>query len=85
MERFRREPVFLDNFTDKFLPPGAIRVQEASGAAVTFLLDGHYFLKPNSAGSAVYYQAVLVQKNGQWQIDKFVDVAEKIWKDTMPK
>jgi len=85
MERFRREPVFLDNFTDKFLPPGAVRVQEASGASVTFLLDGHYFLKPNSAGSAVYYQAVLVQKNGQWQIDKFVDVAEKIWKDTLPK
>ena len=85
LTKFATEPVFKEGFTESYLPPGSLLITEAKPTSMTFLVDGHYFLNPDSAGNTVYYSVVLTLKDNNWLIDKFENVTEQVWQQNLPK
>lgn len=85
LTKFASEPSFKEGFTESYLPPGALLISEAKPTSMTFLVDGHYFLNPDSTGNTVYYCVGLTLKDNNWLIDKFENVTEKVWLQNLPK
>jgi len=85
LTKFATEPAFKEGFTESYLPPGSLLITEAKPTSMTFLVDGHYFLNPDSAGNTVYYSVVLTLKDNNWLIDKFENVTEQVWQQNLPK
>lgn len=85
MTKFLSEPNFKPDFTESYLPPGSLMITEAKPTTMTFLVDGHYFIMPDSQNNTVYYSVTLTYADSKWQIDKFENVTEKIWREHLPK
>lgn len=84
-DKFSKEPDFKETFKEKALPPGSLLVTDLKPASINFLVNGHVFLNPNTAGATPFYKATLVLQDGQWKLDTFEPVPEQFWKEHLPK